>query len=87
MGSSTIGIALYYLFDILSWIIVIKSFMTWLTSGGGKFYDVLSTITEPIEAPIRSVMYKYTSGTVDFSPMIAILARILLKNIALRIFI
>ena len=38
---STIGIALYYLFDILSWIIVIKSFMTWLPSGGGKFYDVL----------------------------------------------
>ena len=59
---STIGIALYYLFDILSWIIVIKSFMTWLPSGGGKFYDVLSTITEPIEAPIRSVMYKYTNG-------------------------
>ena len=58
---STIGIALYYLFDILSWIIVIKSFMTWLPSGGGKFYDVLSTITEPIEAPIRSVMYKYTN--------------------------
>ena len=64
---STIGIALYYLFDILSWIIVIKSFMTWLPSGGGKFYDVLSTITEPIEAPIRSVMYKYTNGPVDFS--------------------
>ena len=82
---STIGIALYYLFDILSWIIVIKSFMTWLPSGGGKFYDVLSTITEPIEAPIRSVMY--TNGPVDFSPMVAILALMLLKNVALRVFI
>lgn len=84
---STIGIALYYLLDILSWIIVIKSFMTWLPSGGGKFYDVLSSITEPIEAPIRSIMYKYTSGPVDFSPMISILVLILLKNIVLRIFI
>ncbi len=87
MGTSTIGISLYYLFDILSWIIVIKSFMTWLPNGGGKFYDVLSTITEPIEAPVRSVMDKYTSGPVDFSPMVTILALILLKNIALTIFI
>jgi YggT family protein len=87
MGTSTIGISLYYLFDILSWIIVIKSFMTWIPSGGGKLYDVLSTITEPIEAPIRSVMDKYTNGPVDFSPMVTILALILLKNIALTIFI
>ncbi|MBQ6631888.1 MAG: YggT family protein [Romboutsia sp.] len=87
MGTSTIGISLYYLFDILSWIIVIKSFMTWLPNGGGKLYDVLSTITEPIEAPVRSVMDKYTSGPVDFSPMVTILALILLKNIALTIFI
>ena len=85
---STIGIALYYLFSIISSVfIVIKSFMTWLPSGGGKFYDVLSTITEPIEAPIRSVMYKYTSGPGTFSPMVAILALILLKNVALRLFI
>jgi len=84
---STIGISLYYLLDILSWIIVIRSFMTWLPNGGGKFYEVLSTITEPIEAPIRSIMYKYTSGPIDFSPMIAILALMLLKNIALRVFI
>lgn len=87
MSTSTIGISLYYLFDILSWIIVIKSFMTWLPSGGGKLYDVLSTITEPIEAPVRSVMDKYTNGPVDFSPMVTILALILLKNIALTIFI
>ncbi|MBQ3420840.1 MAG: YggT family protein [Romboutsia sp.] len=84
---STIGISLYYLFDILSWIIVIRSFMTWLPNGGGKFYDILSTITEPIEGPIRSIMYKYSSGPIDFSPMIAIIALMLLKNIALRVFI
>lgn len=83
----TIGISLYYLFDILSWIIVIRSFMTWLPNGGGKFYDILSIITEPIEAPIRSVMYKYTSGPLDFSPMIAIIALMILKNVVLRVFI
>lgn len=84
---TTIGIALYYLFDILSWIIVIKSFMTCLPNGGRRLYDILSAITEPIESPIRSIMYKYISGPVDFSPMIAILLLMLLKNLALRIFI
>ena len=84
---STIGISLYYLFDILSWIIVVRSFMTWLPNGGGRFYDILSTITEPIEGPIRSIMYKYSNGPIDFSPMIAIIALMLLKNIALRVFI
>lgn len=84
---STIGISLYYLFDILSWIIVIRSFMTWFPNGGGKFYDILSTITEPIEGPIRTIMYKYSNGAIDFSPMIAIIALMLLKNIALRVFI
>ncbi len=84
---STIGIALYYLFDILSWVIVIRSFMTWLPNGGGKFYDMLSIVTEPIEAPIRSIMYKYTSGPVDFSPMIAIIALMILKNVLLRVFV
>ena len=84
---STIGISLYYLFDILSWIIVIRSFMTWLPNGGGKFYDILSTITEPIEGPIRLIMYKYSNGPIDFSPMIAIIALMLLKNVALRVFI
>jgi YggT family protein len=32
-------------------------------------------------------MYKYTNGPVDFSPMVAILALMLLKNVALRVFI
>ena len=84
---STIGISLYYLLDILSWIIVIRSFMTWLPNGGGKFYDILSIVTEPIESPIRSIMYKYTSGPVDFSPMIAIIALMILKNVLLRVFV
>ena len=82
---STIGISLYYLFDILSWIIVVRSFMTWLPNGGGRFYDILSTITEPIEGPIRSVMYRYTNGPVDFSPMIAIILLMLLERVALMI--
>lgn len=84
---STIGVALYYLFDILSWIIIIKSLMSWFPNGmGSKLYYILNNITEPIEGPIRSIMYKYNSGPVDFSPMIAILVLMLLKRVALMVF-
>lgn len=83
----SIGIALYYLCDILSMVIVVKSIMTWFPNGvGSKLYYILDNITEPIEAPIRSIMYKYSSGPVDFSPMIAILLLMLLKRVALMIF-
>lgn len=80
-----IGIALSYVFNILSWAIVIKSILTWFPNGVGKLYDILSTITEPIEGPIRSVMYRYTNGPVDFSPMIAIILLMLLERVALMI--
>ncbi len=89
---NTIGIALYYLFDILTWVILIRSFMTWIpgimsSDLGSSIYSFLSRVTDPIEAPIRSVMYKYSSGPVDFSPMIAILLLMLLKRVALIIFL
>lgn len=86
-----IGIALYYLFDLLTWAILIRSFMTWIPNVmssdlGSGIYNFLCKVSDPIEAPIRSIMYKYSSGPVDFSPMIAILVLMLLKRVALIIF-
>ena len=46
---------------------------------------MLSVITEPIEGPIRTIMYKYTNGPVDFSPMIAIIILMFLQRFALMI--
>ncbi len=80
----TIGIAVYRLLGLLSWVIVIKSFLTWLPDRGGRLYEMMSIVTEPIEAPIRNIMYKYTNGPVDFTPMIAILVIMLLRSIVLR---
>ena len=74
-----------YMCDILSWAIVIKSILTWFPSGVGSLYNMLSVITEPIEGPIRSIMYKYTNGPVDFSPMIAIIVLTFLERFALMI--
>lgn len=80
-----IGTALRYLFDILSWAIVIRALLTWFPNGGGQLYHILATITEPIEAPIRSAMSRFTNGQIDFSPMIAILVLMLLERVAYMI--
>lgn len=80
-----IGTALRYLFDILSWAIVIKALMSWFPNGGGQLYNILASITEPIEAPIRNILGKYMNGPVDFSPLIAILLLTFLEKLALTI--
>lgn len=83
----TIRVALYYLLDIIAWMIVIKSLMTWFPNGRqSKIYEILENLTEPIEGPIRSVMYKYTNGPVDFSPLIAIVLLMFLRQLVLVIF-
>ncbi|HAT4374179.1 TPA: YggT family protein [Clostridioides difficile] len=83
----TIRIALYYLLDIIAWMIVIKSLMTWFPNGRqSKIFDILENLTEPIEGPIRSIMYKYTNGPVDFSPLIAIVLLMFLRQLVLVIF-
>ncbi|MBU5306706.1 YggT family protein [Clostridioides mangenotii] len=90
MGSIqfTILNVLLKLIEILTWAIVIKSLMTWFPGGRqSKIYDFLDTLTYPIENPIRNLMYKYTNGPIDFSPMIAILVLIVIERIIISIFI
>ena len=83
----TIRIALYYLLYIIAWMIVIKSLMTWFPNGRqSKIFDILENLTEPIEGPIRSIMYKYTNGPIDFSPLIAIVLLMFLRQLVLVIF-
>ncbi|GAA0231292.1 YggT family protein [Metaclostridioides mangenotii] len=89
MGSLqfTILNILLKLLQVLTWAIVIKSLMTWFPGGRqSKIYDFLDTLTYPIENPIRSLMYRYTNGPIDFSPMIAILVLIAIERIIISIF-
>ncbi len=75
--------AVYELLGIISWLIVIKSFLTWLPDRGGKMYDVLSVMTEPLEAPIRNITSRFNTMFMDFTPMIAIIVIMLLRQILL----
>lgn len=70
----TIGIALIKLLNILRWMILIRCIMTWVPGGTqNRLYEILYAITSPIEEPIRSAMYKFMNGPVDFSPIVALL--------------
>ena len=79
---TTIAIAVYNLLDLLSWVIIIKSILTWFPNDTTqKIYNALSIVTDPIEYPIRSITSRYSNGPVDFTPMIAIILLMVLKNI------
>ena len=79
----SLAYGIYQLLDILSWIIIIKSVLTWLPDRGGRLYELLSIVTEPIEAPIRTITDRYNTGGIDFTPMLALVLIIILRNILL----
>ena len=77
-----LGISLIKLLNLISFIILIQCILSWIPSiRYSKIYDVLSIVTDPIEDPIRQVLYRYVSIPVDFSPVIAILLIELMKKL------
>lgn len=69
--------AIYYLINLLSILIVVRALISWLPlSENNKFNSFLITMTEPVMAPIRKLLYKFEFTRelpVDFSPIVAIL--------------
>jgi YggT family protein len=69
--------ALKLLVDILSALIVIQAFMSWLPlSEDNVIVRFLNLMTEPILTPIRKLLYRFEFTQelpFDFSPIIAIL--------------
>ncbi|WAW15612.1 YggT family protein [Peptostreptococcus equinus] len=80
-----IKVALHYLIQIIIWAIIIKSLMSWFPGAMySKAYEILDEFTSPIETPIRRIMGKYSSGPLDFSPMIAIFVLVIISNLIAR---
>ena len=76
-----IGVALYRLLDLLIFVIFVQCIMTWIPGATQtKLYDILSAITDPIEEPIRSVLYRYINSPLDFTPIIAFLTSYVLRK-------
>jgi YggT family protein len=62
------------LFDVLWILILVRVLMSWIDPTGtrfGQFSRILHELTEPILAPIRSIMP--SMGGLDFSPIITLI--------------
>lgn len=82
-----LAISLIKLLDLISFIILIQCLLSWIPSiRMSKIYKVLSIVTDPIEEPIRQVLYRYVSIPIDFSPVVAILLIELMKRLVYIIF-
>nr|WP_314277160.1 YggT family protein [uncultured Peptostreptococcus sp.] len=67
-------IVLIRLFDIIAWLIIAKSMMSWFPgSQDSRIYSILDDLTEPIEGPTRKFLSRFNTGPLDMSPMFSIL--------------
>jgi len=69
-----IKIALNYVLQAMSIIILVRCVLSWLPLGYNKLTEFIYTVTEPILAPIRNLLSKAMGGSImylDFSPIIA----------------
>ena len=73
------------LLTIISLAIIIRAFLSWVYPvGRDPWTKILLDITEPILAPIRSVMMRVLPIPIDLSPIIVILLIQLLQNMLAR---
>lgn len=54
-------------------------------SSVGKYYQILVRITDPVVAPFRKLLMRFNTGSVDFSPMLAMIAIEIISTIIIRI--
>ncbi|MGL5692745.1 MAG: YggT family protein [Peptostreptococcaceae bacterium] len=68
-----IGVTLIKLLDLISFLILVQCIMTWIPGARDtKLFYMISMVTDTIEDPIRSVIYRYTNSPIDFTPIIAL---------------
>lgn len=80
--------AIDLLFSVMYYLIFARIILSWFVRNPyNKYYAILIQVTEPILAPFRNLLLKFGGGRygIDFSPMLAILALIFVRDILLRI--
>ena len=77
--------------QILMWSLVLRSVLSWFvasnSNAGGlaKFYAVLTTLTEPLVMPFRKLLSKYNSTGMDFAPLAAFFAIMILRKLIISL--
>jgi YggT family protein len=73
------------LLNIIILAIILRALLSWVMPlGRDRWTRILLDITEPILAPIRSVLSRILPIPIDFSPIVAMLLISLLQNLLRR---
>ncbi len=75
------------IFNVLEYAIFAEVILSWVYRGrGNQYIDLLHKFTEPMLKPGRRIQERYFSNMmVDFSPIIALLIIMMLRNIVFSI--
>jgi YggT family protein len=93
MGAMFAATVVSWVCNILTFILVARSILSWIVYSGNqynrtlhKIYNVLGTITEPIVAPVRRLLERFVrTGPVDFAPMAAFILILIVRRILVAI--
>ena len=72
------------LFVVIELAMLVRAIASWIPGASGTWLDLVYTITEPIIAPVRSLLEKvplFKSSPIDFSFMIAYFLIIILGEL------
>lgn len=77
------------IFSLLQYSIFIEVILSWVYAGRtNQYIELLHKITGPLMLPGRRIQEKYFPNLmVDFSPIIALVILMVLRNIVARIFV
>lgn len=71
-----LGYAVYKFGRVLVYLIIIRAVMSWIVRDyNNPFVKAIYQVTEPLLEPFRQLLKRFgLGGTIDFSPILAILA-------------
>lgn len=95
MGAILLAQIITWVCNILVFILIIRSVLSWIVYSGYQYnstlhrvYDVLGAITEPIVSPVRRLLSRYfRMGPVDFAPVVTFFIILILRRVLVAIII
>lgn len=80
----TILVLVYYILEVLKWLIIVRALMSWFVSphSDNPLVRLIRTITDPILRPMSEMLP--TFGGIDLSPLLAFFAIHLLQQVIVR---
>ncbi len=77
-----------WVLTILSWAIIARALLSWVYPNMGRdpWSRILLDVTEPLLAPVRSILARFLPIPIDFSPIVVILLIGFLQNMLTRVY-